>query len=157
MAINSVARTMKVAHSDAKYAYMDAIQAAPKEQRADLEYHRNHLHKDAEDRIFHSLAGSTMEQIVAADPSVQTKAEDIRTPRKTTRAGKFIAADTAYSPGKRRRCTTWAGAKPKVQAWSHDATLESPFQGMMLLLKACEHDLDLLDSTAEPDSMAGWS
>lgn len=155
MAINSVARTMKVLHSDAKQAYVEAIQGAPQEQRAELEHFRSALHKEAEDRIFLNLAGSSTGQIAAAGSLVQTKPETSRPARRTQATPKKVT-DTVFQQGKRWRSSAWGAGTQKVRASSQNVNSWPPCHGMMMLLKACEQDLDQLEGAATTDRIAGW-
>jgi hypothetical protein len=51
MAINSVARAMRVVHAQSKQAYMQAIREAPQEVQKDLKSYWHALHNDAEHRL----------------------------------------------------------------------------------------------------------
>ena len=141
MAINSVARTMKVQHHEAKSAYIEAIREAPGDNLADLESYRNALHKDAENRMKRSLA-EPMEQVAEAGTPGQATIQPGGRPRRTSGTAKR-ATDETSSPCKRRR----TGVRHIAEVEKDDTIDAKPCHGLLMLLKACEKDLDALEAS----------
>lgn len=155
MAINSVARNTNAAHSDAKTAYMAAVQAAPQAQRADLEIFRNAIHKVAEDHLVPNQAGNST---ATAGSSAQTNSQ---VPKRALRAVK-ATTDATGPRAKRRRSSTSAGVHHKAEADNPDDSFEAPcLQGLtwLALMEACAQDLAHLESSQAEANLsreAGW-
>jgi hypothetical protein len=154
MNVNSVARTMKVPHAEAKRAYMDAITAAPLEHYANLEDHRLSLHRDAERRL-----GCVLANAGSCGSSCQLHRTSTDSPPSPLREA-FDAVDNAQMPNKRRRRASRVKMEQMMMmddVVENDERCENacqtgfPHPGMMLLLKACEQDLKKLERPAEVD------
>ena len=146
MAINCVARNMKVQHLEAKTAYIQAVQAAPLEQIADLENFRMELHMDAAQRIKNGLEVGEQQAAVSGLPAVSQEA--CRFQRRTEAASAAAVSNGADAAGPftKRRCTGTA-VKETVQADIRDLIHETPCHGLLMLLRACRNDLDEIEAS----------
>ena len=145
MAINCVARNMKVQHLEAKTAYIQAVQAATPEQIADLENFRMKLHMDAVQRIKNGL-GVGGQQAAGSDLPVPENQACCRRRRRTAEAVNNDADAPGASPRRRRTGTAVKGtAQPGIRNLIH----ETPCHGLLMLLKACRNDLDEMEASKE--------
>jgi hypothetical protein len=145
MAVNSITRSFKVAHAQAKQAYMEANQEAAPEVHQDLEAHRQALANDAAHRLVlcqarpqdpdASRSAPAMREVGRPAKRAATKnasLDQVTPPRKRLRAspvvslpaGQLVAADKAWAR---------LGEKP-------------PCHRMLMLLQACQQDMELLDA-----------
>jgi hypothetical protein len=147
MAVNSITRSSKVAHAQAKQAYMEAIQEAATEVHQDLEAHRQALANDATHRLI-------LRRAQTQDPDASGSAPAMR---EVGRPAKRAATKTAIlvqgTPP--RKCSQ---ASPVVslpagqlvadnKAWDRLGE-EPPCHKMLMLLQACQQDMELLDAAS---------
>jgi hypothetical protein len=140
MAINSVARTVKVPHSHAKRAYIESINTLTIEEHLQLDSHRNGIHLDAEERLLRTCAHAVLER---ASPHSKPS------PNRSAVKRPFPNLDSPAKPSK-RACRPSGGARPDGQFGNVSLQVTcggvwGPHHGLLMLIKACESDLAKLD------------
>jgi hypothetical protein len=146
MAINSVARTVKVPHSDAKRAYIESINTLSIEDHKQFDSHRNSIHLDAEQRLLRTCPHAVLERASPRPkpkPAAQLNKSVVKRP--------FPNLDSPAKPLlSKRGCCTSGGARAD-RSFGHmslHSTCEDvwgPHHGMLMLIKACESDLAKLN------------
>jgi hypothetical protein len=132
MAINSVARTVKVPHSDAKRAYIEAINKLTMEEHTQLDSHRNGIHVDAE-----RLLRTCPEVVLERAPPLPKRRPAAQSRSAVKRASPNL--DSQPEPSKRA-----CGPERNLGNVSQQITcggIWGPHHGLLLLIKACESDL----------------
>lgn len=147
MAINSVARTVKVAHSDAKRAYIESINTLTIDEHKQLESHRNNIHLDAEQRLMRSCPHAVLER--SPRPKLKPHTQYIKGIVKRPFPN-LSKSPTKPSP-KKQSCHVAASARQerhpdRMSSYGSCAcNALGSHHGMLMLIKACEDDLAKLD------------
>jgi hypothetical protein len=145
MAVNSITRSSKVAHAQAKQAYMEALQEAAPEVQQDLEAHRQALANDAAHRL-------VLRHARLQDPNASGSAPAMReVGRPAKRAATRNASLDQGTPPRKRSRASPVVSLPAGQLVADDKAWaclgeERPCHRMLMLLQACQQDMELLDA-----------
>jgi hypothetical protein len=145
MAVNSIETSSKVTHAQAKQAYKEAMKEAEPEVQQDLEAHRQALANDAAHHLVLLQARLQDRDASGSTPAMR----EVGRPAKRA-ASKNASPDQGTPPHKRSRASPVLSL-PAGQlvadnkAWARLGE-EPPCHRMLMLLQACQQDMELLDA-----------